>query len=387
MASMQSNSALALALCFAMSASMCSAQALVIVDDLPSLSTTVDVSTCSSGRYVTVTDKYMLSYTDNDSVSWIRAKISIRGKKPIVSWQIKILGPNDEDVQTIEGLAAFASSDTIWTQLVAGSRLTLNLRSSGTIDGLQVCLDSVNVPRFEPGVKSIIHNHDDREDLVQNYGTGSRYYEFSKPIALIRFLKQISGKSIESSCTGFLITPTLLLTNNHCIDSPQQVSTTSITFDYETGHTNPIPIGPRSLSYTNKALDFTLLRIDETGHPIAKISLAAVQQRQPMILIQHPMAEPKMIAVKKCQIQDVHAVGRPTDFFHLCDSSAGSSGSPVMDQRTGIAYGLHHLGATDPADKDYHNLAVYFGEIIGDIKVHEPMIYSEILAAQNLSRQ
>ena len=49
-----------------------------------------------------------------------------------------------------------------------------------------------------------------------------------------------------------------------------------------------------------------------------------------------------------------------------------------MDEKTGIVYGLHHLGVTDPKRQDYHNLAVSFREIRDDVRDRFPRVYKEI---------
>jgi hypothetical protein len=96
-------------------------------------------------------------------------------------------------------------------------------------------------------------------------------------------LDQAPAADIESNCTGFLLTPTLLITNNHCISPPKQINFGAIL--RRAGNHSPLTSGIINLVYTNADLDFSLLRIDHAMDAIAHISLADVINGQLLIPI------------------------------------------------------------------------------------------------------
>jgi hypothetical protein len=103
-----------------------------------------------------------------------------------------------------------------------------------------------------------------------------------------------------------------------------------------------------------------------------------------LILFQYPDGLRKRVAQNGCQVEFVDGAGQTkslTDFYHSCDSSGGSSGSPVMDAQNGMVVGLHHIGTYDPDSQTYHNLAVKLQLLIdslsGDI-LKEIQRYSQI---------
>ena len=362
---------------------------LTIADDLPKLSVNSTIKElCSSGHYVSVADKYVLQYdASKEEPAWIRAQLRVFGAKPSGEWGFKITDRSGRIVESIDGGSRFRDGDTAWTKVIEGPTVSVTFRSAGPAEGFKVCLTSVNIAKSSPTITSIINEKDDREDLVGRYTTSSPYYRYGLPIALLRFQEIVNSDGDDTSCTAFAVSSTLILTNNHCISSNKQIPTTTVTFKWDTGEVSPVEIAANALEYTNSALDYSVIRLSRPTADIVKVDLGEVAPSQRLILIQHPSAERKRISVKKCKVQTQKAPGRDTDFFHLCDSSGGSSGSPVMDEHTGRVFGIHHLGVTDPRRQDYHNLAVYMSEAVCDLKKNREPIFSEILMAQGISEQ
>lgn len=354
---------------------------LEVVSDLPTLSETVSLERFCNPPDILAHDlRWSRDLEHPGETQWLRLHAVVLKDRPDAHWSLELLDTKETILQTI-GAERFreASADGVWSDIVLGSFVTVRLRSKDDPSGLQVCIDRYNYQQTSPDVKVLIHNRDDRQDLVLQFGTASQFYRYGQPIAIVYFQDLETQK--ETNCTGFLISSNLLITNFHCISSPKQLATARAVFFHET---NGRPEQTSRFSKLEIAsdynhLDYVVLRLTSSFDSPAKLAALSPRQAEEFILIQHPNGSPKMIAVKKCALQSSVVPGRPSDFFHMCDSSYGSSGSPVMSKRTGIVFGLHHLGASDPRTKnDNHNMAVSMQSILDDIKIQNPGIFAEI---------
>lgn len=183
--------------------------------------------------------------------------------------------------------------------------------------------------------------------------------------------------------TGFLISPSLLLTNNHVIETKRFAShTVDVQFNYQLDHNgmaqsvDTYQLDPDDLFITNVALDYTLVRVksklrfspiflpptfpfvDDTEvdsqltHPIfqmikagerwGQVTLAtdpeyAVEQR--VSIVQHPQGRRKEVAMHSNQIERIHR----NVVRYTTDTEPGSSGSPVFNSQWDVI-ALHHAG-------------------------------------------
>lgn len=166
--------------------------------------------------------------------------------------------------------------------------------------------------------------------------------------------------------TGFLVSPRLLLTNNHVIDSQDTATRASAQFGYEMDMSGRIQQGktfnltPESAFITNPELDFTLvavaptsddgetsltnygfLRLDPTLHKVEPLEFVTI--------IQHPKSEPKQIAIRSnqvLQIGDEHDDVKDNFLWYASDTAPGSSGSPVLNDNWQVV-AIHHKGVIE----------------------------------------
>lgn len=90
-----------------------------------------------------------------------------------------------------------------------------------------------------------------------------------KAVARIAFAQSYNGYPTGSGYgTGFLVSPSLLMTNNHVIDDKAIARKLKAEFNYQYDHLgNALPIDaytfdPDDVFYTNPTLDFTLIRVN-----------------------------------------------------------------------------------------------------------------------------
>jgi V8-like Glu-specific endopeptidase len=150
------------------------------------------------------------------------------------------------------------------------------------------------------------------------------------------------------SGTGFLVSPRLLLTNQHVLPDQSLLTGSRFRFNFQLDvNENPEPFKdykakPDGIYHANKTLDYTLIELD--GDPGEEWGILKVRTQDPLIdsrvnIIQHPNGLPKQIAIQNNFIKYVDA----QRIQYLTSTLPGSSGAPVLnDQWEVIA--LHHAG-------------------------------------------
>ncbi len=164
----------------------------------------------------------------------------------------------------------------------------------------------------------------------------------------------------QSLGTGFMISPTLLMTNHHVLPDFISASRAKIQFDYE----NDIHGAIREITEFNlepnrcfltspiDELDYTIVALGTRFRGEKELSefgylpLSAAGNKHAihefLNIIQHPEGSPKMIALRENRV-----FGRGKKGFTLyygADTLPGSSGSPVLNDEYEVV-ALHHAGA------------------------------------------
>ena len=182
----------------------------------------------------------------------------------------------------------------------------------------------------------------------------------AKPVCRIELRDRI-GRVLGHG-TGFLVSPTLLLTNNHVLESYATARFSVAQFNYEVGldlkerQMKTYRFAPERIFITDQKLDFTIVAIEEVSADGTKLSdfgyLPLIPQSgkglvgECVSIIQHPSGAPKAVAIRENQIVDVF-----DDYIHYStDTMPGSSGSPVFNDEW-IVVSLHHAGVPDPSNR------------------------------------
>ena len=158
--------------------------------------------------------------------------------------------------------------------------------------------------------------------------------------------------------TGFMISPRVLMTNNHVLESRRDAAGSLVEFDFyerASGAVRPIEtyaFAPDALFLTDPDLDYTIVAVAETsdaGDPVAArgwLPVSAASGKavvgERVNIIQHPGGRPQEVAIHSNQVAAV-----VDDFLHyVTDSEPGSSGSPVCNDQWEVA-ALHHASRGD----------------------------------------
>ncbi|MFI7413991.1 endonuclease [Streptomyces sp. NPDC049627] len=168
--------------------------------------------------------------------------------------------------------------------------------------------------------------------------------------------------------TGFMVSPSLLMTNNHVLRSPEEAERGVIEFDFQAG-IDGRPLAPVAFSLepqrffaTDRDLDFSVVAVARHGQQGAQLAdfhwlpLDGTQGKvilgEFVNIIQHPNGEPKQFALRENVIVDV--LDR---FIHYATGATpGTAGSPVFNDQWELV-AMHH-SVVPKTDGDGHPLAI-----------------------------
>ena len=210
-------------------------------------------------------------------------------------------------------------------------------------------------------------------------------------VARIRLKQPHDG--LPAGCgwgTGFLISPSLLITNNHVIATPEfAVHTARIQFNFENdleGTALPVDeydLDPDSLFLTSPdtALDYTIVRVhsheNAPGDHWGTIPLTTdiqFAETQQVNIIQHPQGRPKEVVLRQNRITSV----LPNFLRYEADTEPGSSGSPVLNNSWQLVALHHAAGDPGPNGTYLNNEGVRIDRIIADIRQRAPNLIQEL---------
>ena len=181
-----------------------------------------------------------------------------------------------------------------------------------------------------------------------------RYLELAVRIARTVGRVHVRGAdgSNQGYGTGFMVSPRLLLTNNHVLETAAMAGASRVEFDFQESVDGKLlssiyaNFDPATFFITDKALDYTLVALSGDLRKVAPFGWNGLSAEEGKVIageyvsiIQHPSGERKQIAIRENQIIDVLE-----SFLHYrTDTSPGSSGSPVFNDQWEIV-ALHHSG-------------------------------------------
>jgi len=260
----------------------------------------------------------------------------------------------------------------------AGTEGEFSTTSSELINSLTVEGNIDQGPSFDTESTCGIN---ERKDVQCWASSNPIEYERTRPVA--RLLMAGSGL-----CTGWRVgSQNHMFTNNHCLDNEARLQDTEVWFNYQ--HTacdgstldSVVKVTGKTLFKTDYTLDYSVFSVNSfaaiAGFGYFGLEVRAPAQGENIYIPQHGAGNPKELSIQSdqnsgglCEIDVSSADGRGTgtDAGYLCDTTGGSSGSPVLASSSNNVIALHHFGGCENqgvrVDKIWPQVASIFGNTI-----------------------
>lgn len=309
--------------------------------------------------------------------SALRLHFKIESPAQSPAWRVRVLDRNLTEVWAYRGNSA--EGDDFWSDEISGNVATVEVFSDVINSTLRLFIDRVAESR--PTSTDLAITYPDQRVRMRDQPAQTQ--AMGKAVARLRFISDDDGK--QYYCTGFLVSPSLLLTNNHCIRSDSEMRSALADFDFRRDGVPPKTVRFRELLVTNGALDYTLLRLHtpfavSEREPLPWDITSPASESRALLIIQHPAGEIQQLSILDCRVRGAQVNGVTptlTDFGHLCDTLGGSSGSPVQDITSKKVIGLHHLGFLPNAPR-LINQAVHIKLVFEHIRLARPDLVTEL---------
>jgi endonuclease G len=205
----------------------------------------------------------------------------------------------------------------------------------------------------------------------------------------------LNGNPMLYLGTGWLVTPSLLMTNHHVVNARNegepaaptldlnlQAQNTIGLLDYDADNLAGTDLPVHSLQASDPTLDYALLRVPSTGRqPLRRCAQSIVKGADPIPvnIIQHPGGRGKRLGIRN----NLVSASTATDLRYFTDTEAGSSGSPVLNDQWEVV-ALHRASVYvtnvqfQGRDTAYVNLGTHLLPILKDIAQRFPTLAAEI---------
>ncbi len=259
-----------------------------------------------------------------------------------------------------------ASRTSLWSKTAYGEGISVRVRGTDAAELLSFRIDALTSDVDAVVLENIVGENELVDVAAYAGPLRGTIDAVEGAVARLNFIRD-GGKA---KCSGFLISPDVMLTARHCVDSDAVCETAVAAFGLQKDAIGLLHLGEqyRCTEFLGTAADFDAAALRLARQPGGRwgtVALAAAPavHGDPLFIVQHPGGEPKQVSVAECNAVDDDDVGNGADeFAHSCDTKTGSSGAPVF-ATDGSVVGLHYLGhglapGADAVNGAVHSVAV-----------------------------
>jgi V8-like Glu-specific endopeptidase len=208
--------------------------------------------------------------------------------------------------------------------------------------------------------------------------------------------KLSNGEQLYFLGTGWLVAPSLVMTNHHVINARKegeanaaeadlrlQAAGTAALLDFDADEMEPgSTLQAQALEAWNTQLDYAVIRIPDTGRPPLRLAAQMLEYGNepiPVNIIQHPGGRGKRYAIRNNLVSS----STPAELRYFTDTEAGTSGSPVFNDRWEVV-ALHraskYVSGVQFQGKAtaYVNVGTHLPLIVADIKARYAALAGEM---------
>jgi len=224
-------------------------------------------------------------------------------------------------------------------------------------------------------------------------------YTAARAVARIDVPAFRGGERLAGSTgTGWLVTPTLLVTCWHVLealrpletevttaDLQAQLANVLVTFDYTVdGQGLQYQVAAVAYAPADKALDYAVVRLsDRAGMPLTQRGYLRVERGAPLTsesslyIIQHPLGRPQQVAGDRF----VRNSATPGRILYRTPTEPGTSGAPVLNRINWKVVALHN------GENELSHLreGTRIDDILANLRAGSPEVHDEIEAAQGVA--
>lgn len=170
-----------------------------------------------------------------------------------------------------------------------------------------------------------------------------------------------SRQIVLPDCSGFLVAPDVLVTAGHCITEEKDCSDNIWVFDYTFKNSQKNKIDKKNTAQCSRILkrsfeqegwvDYAVIQLDHPmtdRTPLKYRTSGAIEKGTKVTMIGHPLGLPMKITLGA----EVWQTEDEWIFTANLDAFSGNSGSPVLNQETGVVEGILVRGGEDFNDLD-----------------------------------